>query len=229
MHASAARIAVLFSATVASAFLSLRARGQDGEETRDGPPVVSGYPLDAIPRIVPERGRLDCDRSQLVYYRGTSLRFLMPARMNVAFIPYVRKFEELVGDVATEVYGRPPRSLAHAGSFNCRRVRHAETTLSEHALGNALDVRGFDFGGAPRGSTLPEGVPGRYIHSFRVRVEDHWASEDARYAVHVRFFARLRERLVADPDLFTVMLGPSYPGHRNHLHFDRAPWRYVQF
>lgn len=188
-----------------------------------------GYALDAVARRVPERGRLRCDISSLVTYRGSTLRFSAPARVHSAFVPYLRRFEAIASEVAAAVYGRRPRVLAHAGVYSCRRIRRSPATLSEHALGNAIDLRGFDFAAAAHGASLPLDLPARFAHSFRVRVLDHWAGNDPRDAVHARFFARLRERLEAEPDLFTVMLGPSYPGHRNHVHLDRAPFRFTQF
>jgi hypothetical protein len=32
---------------------------------------------------------------------------------------------------------------------------------------------------------------------------------------------------VARDDIFRVLLGPAFPGHKTHFHFDVAPWRLV--
>jgi BirA family biotin operon repressor/biotin-[acetyl-CoA-carboxylase] ligase len=34
--------------------------------------------------------------------------------------------------------------------------------------------------------------------------------------------------LIGRDDVFRVLLGPGYPGHDTHFHFDMAPWRMVQ-
>ncbi len=50
-----------------------------------------------------------------------------------------------------------------------------------------------------------------------------------RNAEHANRMARLlAERVIDRPDLFRVVLGPSYPGHTGHFHFDLAPYRLVK-
>ena len=58
-----------------------------------------------------------------------------------------------------------------------------------------------------------------------MRLEDHWDDGEDK-DVHARFLDTLARRLVAK-DIFRVLLGPSYPGHENHFHFDMSPWRLV--
>jgi len=189
-----------------------------------------GYVLDDRPREVDTPpNRLRCDTSELVTYRGTSLRFTVPITLHPAFQPYVERFERLVAEVAIEHYGRAPRTLSHAGGYVCRPIRGERTQLSEHALGNAIDLKGFGFYGVRADDPVPADMPRHMRRSFLVRVEDHWASNRAVDAYHVRFWEKLRARLEATTDLFQVMLGPSFPGHDRHLHLDRAPFRYVHF
>ena len=45
---------------------------------------------------------------------------------------------------------------------------------------------------------------------------------------HARFLDELARALVADKTIFRVMLGPGYPGHKDHFHFDMAPYRLVK-
>lgn len=193
------------------------------------PPVdPDWYPLDIVPRIVPPRGRLRCPDVELVVYRGDVLRYHHPVRIYAGFRERLRRFEEVVRDVAIEIYGRAPRRIVHIGAFNCRRIRGYPDVLSEHALGNGIDIAGFDFGRLPRGEQLPEGLPRAIAHPFRVRMKDHWdGGRRAADEVHQRFLHTLAERLIARPDIFRVLLGPAWPGHRNHFHFDVAPDRGV--
>jgi hypothetical protein len=206
------------------ALLSVASARATDEGDHPGP-----YALDAVPRVLPvATRRVRCDRTRLVRYRGTSVRFSANAEIDRDFVPYVARFERIVREVAIAKLGRAPRVLAHHGAFNCRTIRGSREVLSEHALGNAIDVRGFDFGRARADEPLPPGVPARLARSFRVRVEKHWrAGADGRYAAEADFLAALCARLEREPNLFRVMLGPAFPGHDNHLHFDRAPFTYV--
>ncbi len=210
--------------------LALVGRSLASDESQELRPDFGSYELDAMPRQLPEgTRRFRCPTEGIVRYRGTSIGFWIPAPMHAAFVPYVQRFEALVREVAIETYGRAPYRLSHIGAYVCRRIRGSGDMISEHALGNAIDVRAFDFVAARRDQALPEGAPPSLSRPFRVSIEDHWHADRGVGAYHAAFFARLRERLADAPDLFGVMLGPSYPGHSRHLHLDRAPWKFVQF
>jgi hypothetical protein len=101
--------------------------------------------------------------------------------------------------------------------------------VSEHALGNALDLVGFDFGAASKSQPLPEALPRSLKLPFQVRVARHWHGEGAIGAIHARFLALLTERLEQRDDIFRSMFGPGHGGHSDHLHLDAAPWRYVDW
>jgi hypothetical protein len=109
----------------------------------------------------------------------------------------------------------------HAGTLSCRRIGGYPTLLSEHALGNGIDVVGFSFPPAPRGSRdLPPALRGR----FAVTLADWQRTPETARA---RFLDDLARQLVARRDIFRVLLGPAYPGHKGHFHFDVAPYRLV--
>lgn len=211
-----------------------RALEESSEQAIEEPtpmrPDFGTYPLDALSRLLPEGQRNPrCPTEDMVTYRGSTIRFWLPAAMHRAFVPYVQRLEEIARDVAIKTYGRAPYRLSHMGAFVCRRIRRSSETMSEHALGNAIDLRGFDFLPARADQPLPVGTPPSLSRYFRTTVEEHWDAEEGAGAHHALFFSRLRERLEAEPELFGVMLGPSYPAHENHLHLDRAPIRFVRF
>ena len=187
-----------------------------------------GFALDTLPRSVEPTGRVRCPKVDLVTYRGDLVRMHTPVRVNVDFRERLRRFEAVLRDVAIEVYGRAPARIHHLGALNCRRIRTWPAFLSEHGLGNAIDVAGFDFKSAPRRHALPAGVPPALRRGFRVRLAEHWGATDGSAALHARFLHLLAERLVPRHDIFRVMLGPAYPGHQDHFHFDCAPWRLVE-
>jgi hypothetical protein len=70
---------------------------------------------------------------------------------------------------------------------------------------------------------VPEGLR----RAFKVRMARHWDGVGSKGRVHQRFLNELARRLIARRDIFRVLLGPSYPGHKAHFHFDCSPWSLV--
>ncbi len=188
------------------------------------------YPLDGVARWLEPGQRLTCDQKGLVRYSGTSLRYAGALVVDPAFVARLERFERVAAEAAREVYGREPKLIRHYGSFSCRPTRNRKHRVSEHALGNALDLVGFDFGPASKTQPLAEGTPKELRWAFQVRVARHWqpsAKSGAAGALHARFLATLTERLRERDDIFRSMFGPGHGGHDDHLHLDAAPWRYV--
>lgn len=196
------------------------------------------YPLDEIERSVDEDAGVACPELELVTFEGEKVRFLPSVRVVAPFAERLRRFETVLVEVAERHYGRSPRSVVNAGAYLCRPVRHRSYRLSEHALGNAVDVVGFDFGpskkradaGASDESSSDAGtftLPSSLTGPFRVRVERHWRAESDEAAVrHARFLDDLTREL-AERSVFRTILGPSHPTHRTHFHFDMGPWSHV--
>jgi hypothetical protein len=186
------------------------------------------YPLDDVARTLAPGEKLPCQRGdlELVSYRGEHLSYQKPLRIHPAFKAQLVAFEALVQEVAIEHYGRAPRRIVHLGSYACRVMRRYPDWVSEHALGNALDVAGFDFAPLPRGSARSD-LPRHLARAFEVRLERHWEAT-GKNAPHAAFLRALAERIIARPDIFHVVLGPAWPGHKNHFHLDHAPYRVVE-
>lgn len=191
------------------------------------PHITALYPyaLDGVSREVPERGRVKCPELELVRYRGDVIRYHKPAHVYVGFRKKLERMEQIVSETAIEFYGRPPARIKHLGTYYCRRIRSWPTYISEHGLGNAIDVEGFDFRWVSRKDA--PGVPARLRRAFQIRIEQHWNGTRGVAATHARFLHTLAQRLIDEDGLFRVMLGPAEPGHHNHFHFDAAPWRIV--
>jgi hypothetical protein len=185
------------------------------------------YALDEVDRRLAEGARPPCDPKALVSYRGTELRYHGSVLVSEPFRERLSRFETVAAEVAREVYGRAPTRVRHLGAYSCRTTRNRSWIVSEHALGNALDLLGFDFATARKDEPLPEGLPKSLKWGFQVRVAKHWSSTKGVGAVHARFLARLTERLGERDDIFRSMYGPGHGGHDDHLHLDVSPWRYV--
>jgi hypothetical protein len=184
------------------------------------------FELDGVSRSIPARGRFTCPDVDRVRYRGTAVRFQRPVTLARPFVARVARFEAIVAEVARRVYGRAPARIRHLGGTVCRRMKTFPELLSEHAIGDAIDIEGFDFERARRGerTAAPRGLRG----AFQVRIERHWNGSRGAAALHARFLRQLADELIAQGDLFRVMLGPSYPGHGNHLHLDTSTFRMIE-
>ncbi len=189
------------------------------------------YDLDQVERIIDDGARIACDPKSLVSHRGSVLPYRGSVQVDPAFRERLVRFEQLVLDVAQEVYGRAPTRLRHFGAYSCRSTRNRSYRMSEHALGNAIDIVGFDFAPAKPKAPLPEGVPAALRGPFQVRVASHWnaGATSPALTVHARFLRELAARLSDRPDVFRGMIGPSRSDHSDHFHFDMSPWRYVYF
>ena len=185
----------------------------------------SEYPLDKSSRKVAMSGKVVCPPVPLVHYKGEVIAFDKPARVFEGFAPHLTRFEEIARDTAIEVYGRAPSKVKTYGSFYCRRIRTWGYLISEHGLGNALDVAGFRFKRLPRGQRAD--VPKEWRGRFDVSMSRHWNGKKGRDATHRRFLRLLAKRVIAEEGLFRVILGPADPKHKDHFHFDMAPFRIV--
>jgi hypothetical protein len=63
---------------------------------------------------------------------------------------------------------------------------------------------------------------------FEVRIDNHWNATRGTGAAHSAFLRDLARRVIDRLDIFRTVLGPAYPGHRNHFHLDCAPYRVVE-
>jgi hypothetical protein len=207
-----------------SALLALFAGGSGFAEPKTEVP----YLLDPLSRTIPARGPVQCPKVDLVDHRGDTVRFSPPARVFSGFSERLTRLERVVADVGVEVYGRAPLRIVNLGTFNCRRMTSYPDWVSEHGLGNAIDVAGFDFGPLPKDGKLADGLHKAFKGPFEVRLDKHWNAKIGITAVHARFLKTLARRLIARKDVFRVLLGPGYPGHADHFHFDMAPFRLVE-
>jgi hypothetical protein len=199
----------------------------------DPPPAAPApkpleYPLDDLSRDVPEGDDLGCPRVEVAAYRGDVLRYRPEVWVNAAFRARLVAFERVVRDVGIEVYGRAPERILQLGGYGCRRMREHAHLLSEHVFGNAIDIEGFDFGHLGKDQKLPPGLDRTFANGFGVRVVSDWGKKNGWASVHARFLRTLIQRLAGRDDVFRVLLGPGFPGHKNHFHFDMATFRVVQ-
>lgn len=186
--------------------------------------------LDALPRQLVEGQKFTCPAVDKARYDGTLMKISPAALVNDEFAKRLALFEAVVRDVAIEVYGRAPRKIKSLGTYNCRPIRLYPGWISEHGLANAIDVAAFEFPAASKAQrqALPAASPRALRGAFTVSVLKHWQGGHGLAALHREFLLKLTDAVVGRPEIFRVILGPGYPGHANHFHFDLSPYRMVE-
>ena len=189
------------------------------------------YDLDHLSRgaVRDERGKVECPDLGLERYAGDHVRYHKPVKVYPGFKARLARFEAIVARVATDIYGRAPEKIVHFGTYNCRTVRGRKGKLSEHALGNAIDVAEFRFAAPPKADrkALREAGQRELARAFRVNVEDHWFADGDFTSEHSRFLRRLVREL-QDDRVFRGMIVPPARGHHNHMHLDMGRWSYLR-
>jgi hypothetical protein len=188
----------------------------------------AGYPLDGVSRAIVAGTKLPCetDEVELVSYRGQLVRYEKPVRVHPAFRAQLLQFEQIVAELGRQHFGRAPRSIVHFGAYACRPMRRHGHWLSEHALGNAIDLAGFQFGPLPKRVPAPQVLPKALRRGFGVRVDKHWNGSDGE--PRREFLHALAQRITQRPDVFRALVGPGWPGHDNHFHLAHPPYRMVK-
>lgn len=100
---------------------------------------------------------------------------------------------------AVDILGSPIARIETYGSFSCRNIA-GSGRLSEHGLGNAIDISGF-----------------RLEDGRLISVKDFWGKRGK----EAKFLKRVHAGAC---DLFSVTLGPQYnAAHKDHFHMDMGP------
>lgn len=187
------------------------------------------YPLDGIDRQISSAdGGRGCPEVARATYAGDAFRFHPPADVAHPFAERLRRFERVVVDLAQTRYGRAPKRVLHAGAYVCRAIQHRAGRFSEHALGNAIDIVGFDFDALPKCAEQAPSVAPALCSALKIRVVQHWEAADGPVGrEHSEFLRELAERLAAE-SVFRSLIGPADPAHATHLHLDMAPYSYVK-
>ncbi|WP_246333102.1 extensin family protein [Aureimonas mangrovi] len=107
-----------------------------------------------------------------------------------------RWLDDEVRSAARWTLFKRPTAIINASSYRCSRIAGSRT-ISEHALGNALDIRGFRFSDGSTVLVEPKGMFSPRERSFQQKVR------------------------VAGCKYFGTVLGPGYnKAHDDHFHFD---------
>ena len=190
------------------------------------PLFAQEYALDSYSRQIPSKGKIPCPNIPLETYRGTHYGYTKPIRVHKAFKERLIVFEELVVEVAKEIYGRAPSRIKHSGGYTCKRIGGYPNLLSEHSFGNALDISRFYFDPQKPTEVATDALPAHLKKAFVVQIYSHWNQSKKNGGLHQKFLHTVAKRMI-ERDLFRVQLGPAFPNHKDHFHLDMAPYRLV--
>jgi hypothetical protein len=144
-----------------------------------------------------------CEIDTPIRAYGLSIRWNQPATMSCQTADVLMRFEaEVVEPNAIRILGKPAVSERNLGAYSCRVEAGSRHRLSQHALGQAIDLAGW---------TLADGS--------RVDVEKDWTDDGPRG----RFLHAVAEGACR---YFSVVLTPATNHlHHDHLHLDIGPDR----
>lgn len=170
-------------------------------------PDTGPYRLDPYPRS-PELVTEGCPDVPLVDHAGSPVAWRPALRIHPAFVPSVEDVERAFTAAAIARYGRPPVALLSASSHRCRTIRGRPERLSEHALGNALDIRGI--------------VLDADSGQLEITVREHWGDG----SIH-DLFLHDAIRAVIEGARVRGVIGPPTADHLDHFHVDHGPSEFV--
>lgn len=131
---------------------------------------------------------------------GGTVAFESPQTLDCSMIPALDAWiAQVLQPAAQASYGQPVVAIKAFGSYSCRHAQHDPfARMSEHSFANAIDLASF-----------------RLADGREVSVLRDWRGDDAARAF-------LRSSHGGACEIFNTVLGPGYPQHDNHFHFDLA-------
>jgi len=153
--------------------------------------------------VADREGPNGCRLSDSVRITRSSVALDQPVQLNCAAALHLLRFEEQVLQPAAQRhFGQRLSRVRHFGGYSCRARADNARRLSEHGLGNAVDVAGFD---------LADGT--------QITVARHWREPGPRGAF-------LQEVARGACSIFHLVLTPRTDAlHRSHFHLDIGRWR----
>lgn len=145
-----------------------------------------------------------CGVTWAVRVNASATQWNRPLLMSCPMAARINDFETAaLQPLAQSLLKQPVKKMFNAGSYDCRGVRGGHTSrLSQHALGQAIDLTGFE---------LEDGTV--------VSVRRDWSGPGPK----ALFLKRLAK---AACGLFSVVITPDGNAlHRDHFHLDIGPYK----
>jgi hypothetical protein len=153
--------------------------------------------------VADREGPNGCRLADAVRMTRSTVALDQPVQLNCAAAMHLLRLEDQVLQPAAQRhFGQRLVRVRHFGGYSCRARAGDARRLSEHALGNAIDIAGFD---------LADGT--------QITVARHWGEAGPRGAF-------LRDVARGACTVFHLVLTPRTDRlHRSHFHLDIGRWR----
>ncbi|MCK6589527.1 MAG: extensin family protein [Polyangiaceae bacterium] len=136
----------------------------------------------------------------------TGITYAGPLMIDCSLALALPSIEKVIQEEAVKHLGEPITRITTLGSYSCRSVRGWKERISQHAIGNALDMAAFSTKG---------GVKASVMRDYEMGVESPAKPRG-------RFLRAIYRRLWSEGDVARV-LGPEWDAaHRDHFHLDRG-------
>jgi hypothetical protein len=154
-------------------------------------------------RMNDRTGPNGCRLRDAVRLTRSTVALDQPVQFNCETARHLLRFErDVVQPAAQRHFGQPLARIRHFGGYACRGRADGARQLSEHALGNAIDIAGFDLG-----------------DGTQITVGRHWNDPGPRGAF-------LKDVARGACTVFHLVLTPRTDAlHRSHFHLDIGRWR----
>lgn len=136
----------------------------------------------------------------------TGIVYSPPLVVDCSLAAALPTIEAVIQDEANRHLGSPITKVTTLGSYSCRNVRGWKERISQHALGNAIDLASFQ----PK-----KGKAASVVRDYKRGGAEPTSKEGV-------FLGAVFRRLWSDADI-TRVLGPDWDAaHRDHFHIDRG-------
>jgi len=136
----------------------------------------------------------------------TGITYSGPLMIDCSLALALPSIEKVIQEEAQRHLGEPITRITTLGSYSCRSVRGWRERISQHALGNALDMAAFSTKNGSKASVM----------------RDYEMGVEAPATPRGRFLRAIYRRLWSEGGV-TRVLGPEWDAaHRDHFHLDRG-------
>jgi len=136
----------------------------------------------------------------------TGIAYSGPLMIDCSLALALPAVEKVIQEEAVRHLGEPITRITTLGSYSCRSVRGWRERISQHAIGNAMDMAAFSTKGGAKASVMRD---------YQVGVESPPTPRG-------RFLRAIYGRLWSEGGV-TRVLGPEWDAaHRDHFHLDRG-------
>ena len=170
----------------------------------------------AVFRSVPDRNKPDQNgcgipHGVIVTKGPTGITYAGPLLIDCSLALALPAVEKVIQEEAVKHLGEPITRVTTLGSYSCRNIRGWRERISQHAIGNAMDMAAF---------STKRGQKASVMRDYEMGVE-------APLTARGRFLRAIYSRLWSEGGV-TRVLGPEWDAaHRDHFHLDRGlrSWR----